>query len=786
MRMPGSGGQGGPLLAVAGAVALLLLPVVAGGESFFGRDVTPFFYPMKQYLAEAVRSGGLPLWNPLVAGGEPFLATLQPGVLYPGSVLLYLLPFPHSVDWLIVLHFGFAGVGWILLLRREGLSPAAATLGALAFVLGGFFVSLGNFVNNLQTMSWAPWLLLTWGLYLRDGRPIRLLAFTGACVAAFLGGEPQILALLLAVVFARGVLGLSPAVVSRARQAMAFATAGILALLVAGFQLVPFVEFVGQSVRTLPLDVSFTASRSQEPAGLLHLLIPPALGHGDFGFTVSFLASAGVPWLLSLYPGVVVAGFVGLGLCAASRRERTFWIAASALGLVLALGVHTPVYPAVFEVLPPLRAFRYPEKFALVFALAVPFLAAAGFDRWRAGATSGRFAWSLAAAGIVYALLAVALGLQPEVVAALCAANGTPLLCGEPAVAAALYTNVALRLAVLLLAVAGTLVLSRRGTLSSTWAGRALVMLAALDLVSAHRPVNPSVDSAIYTTRPWAAEALAPEFDRRNEYRFRGTPVGAAMGEVAQVPGAHELSNMYLDLQALGPNTAQAFGFPQQDGLQGVELQSVSMTHDAAIHGWADSDVRFLQMMNVRYYADPTAGAHSMRGLVEVARHPELPIRLFRVPDPLPRAFIASGWDVADDPAGALRRSLQADVPPRRVLLEREPPGDVSARPATSGRIVAATWESDRVRLITRTSSPAMLVLLDRWYPGWSVRVDGAPALLHRANGAFRAVRVPAGESDVEFVYAPASLVIGTWLSVLGLACCAALGWWSVRRETGR
>jgi len=783
MEPPGEGGNRGPFLVVALAVALMFFPVVAGGESFFGRDITPFFHPMKQYLADAVRSGRLPLWNPLVAGGEPFLASLQPGVFYPGSILLYLLPFPHALDWLIVLHFALAGVGWILALRHEGCSAAAATLGALAFVLGGFFVSLGNFVNNLQTMSWAPWLVLAWGAYRRDPRIPRMLAFAGVCVLAFLGGEPQLLALLLAVILARGLLGPTPAAGGRARQVVAFAAAGALALLVAGIQLVPFVEFIGESVRTLPLDVSFAASRSQEPMGLVHLLIPPALGHGDYGFTVSFLASTRVPWLLSLYPGLVVAGFAALGLLAVGRRERWFWVAVSAIGLAFALGAHTPVYRTLFEALPPVRAFRYPEKFALLFAIAVPFLAAAGFDRWRARPEASLRPAGLAGAG---GLVVLALGCLPGLPAALCGINEALLLCENPDVAAKLYTAVAWRLAALLIAAAGVFALCGRGTLGPGTAGWALVALAALDLVGAHRPVNPSVPSVTYTTPPWTAETLASPFDRRHEFRFRGTPVGAAMGEVALVSGAHEVSNMYLDYQALGPNTASAFGFPQQDGLQGVELKSVSMTHEAAIHGWADDAVRFLRMMNVRYYADPTATADTLADLVELARHPDLPIRLFEVPEPLPRAFVATGWEAADGPAAALRRSLSSAVPARRVVLEQAPSGDVAARAASSGRIVAATWEPERVRLITRTSSPSMLVLLDRWYPGWTARVDGQPARLHRANGVFRAVRIPAGEADVEFAYRPASLAIGAWLSALGLAVALAAGWWSVRHETSR
>ena len=75
------------------------------------------------------------------------------------------------------------------------------------------------------------------------------------------------------------------------------------------------------------------------------------------------------------------------------------------------------------------------------------------------------------------------------------------------------------------------------------------------------------------------------------------------------------------------------------------------------------------------------------------------------------------------------------------------------------------------------------LVLLDRWYPGWKVSVNGEPAELLRANGVFRAASIPAGQSDVEFRYAPMSLAIGGLSSALGLAGCLGLSWWSRREE---
>ena len=140
------------LLAIAlltTAALILFWPALFSGRTLFGRDITPFFYPMKHVLADSVRAGQIPWWNPGIANGEPFFATLQPGVLYPGSLLLYLLPLSISFDWLVALHYPLAGAGLYLLLRRWDRSAAASWLGAAALMLGGYLVSIGNFPNNL-------------------------------------------------------------------------------------------------------------------------------------------------------------------------------------------------------------------------------------------------------------------------------------------------------------------------------------------------------------------------------------------------------------------------------------------------------------------------------------------------------------------------------------------------------------------------------------------------------------------------------------------------------------
>jgi hypothetical protein len=47
--------------------------------------------PARHYMAEALREGRLPLWNPHVALGRPFLADVETAVFYPPNLLYVVL-----------------------------------------------------------------------------------------------------------------------------------------------------------------------------------------------------------------------------------------------------------------------------------------------------------------------------------------------------------------------------------------------------------------------------------------------------------------------------------------------------------------------------------------------------------------------------------------------------------------------------------------------------------------------------------------------------------------------
>ena len=109
-----------------------------------GGDLVSFLFPTYRFAAQQLSQGVLPLWNPHLYGGAPFISDIQAGFFYPVNVALFLLrpDFDYTtMQWLAIGHLYWAGLGVYVLLRvlRPGGRPVArlgALLGGLAFALG--------------------------------------------------------------------------------------------------------------------------------------------------------------------------------------------------------------------------------------------------------------------------------------------------------------------------------------------------------------------------------------------------------------------------------------------------------------------------------------------------------------------------------------------------------------------------------------------------------------------------------------------------------------------------
>ena len=85
-----------------------------------GGDLASFLFPTYRFAAAELSQGRLPLWNPTLYGGAPFIGDIQAGFLYPPNLALFLVApdfaYP-ALQWLAVLHLFWAGLGLYVLLR---------------------------------------------------------------------------------------------------------------------------------------------------------------------------------------------------------------------------------------------------------------------------------------------------------------------------------------------------------------------------------------------------------------------------------------------------------------------------------------------------------------------------------------------------------------------------------------------------------------------------------------------------------------------------------------------
>jgi hypothetical protein len=149
--------------------------------------------------------------------------------------------------------------------------------------------------------------------------------------------------------------------------------------------------------------------------------------------------------------------------------------------------------------------------------------------------------------------------------------------------------------------------------------------------------------------------------------------------------------------------------------------------------------------------------------------------RVFKVHDPLPRAYAVGRCEQVSSPLAALERFVDPSfVPGNAVVLERPALHDagLTCSGGAAGRAGEATVlrrSQSSLLVLANMSRPGWLVLNDSWEEGWTATVDGHKAEVLPANSAFRAVRLSAGEHNIELRYEPISFELGVTLSSVSL-----------------
>ncbi len=761
-------------LGVLGAATLLFFWRLLSGQVWMpagGGDLAQFLYPTYRFAAEWWRRGIIPLWNPYLFAGAPFVGDIQSGIFYPINLITVLISNPltfRDMEFLSVLHFLIAGAGMYAFLRfsnpQSPVSRSAALAGAVAFEFSDLFITHFGNLNLIAVVAWTPLVLLFYRRSVRDRHPA-LAAIAGIVLAvAFFAGHIQaflfvIIALILWALYEfadrcrSAVGGRSSSVLPFAMLALT----GVVAIGLAAPSLFPNIEMTQYTLRA-EYSYEQAAQYSLPPAELIGLFVPGFFGRGP--------QVAWGPW-----PRVEV-GYIGIlplvlaFLALLLRRDRLtqFLGIFALLGLALALGGYSILQGWLYQFAPGFGQLRAPARFIFLFDFAIAALAALGFDvllHALPHASALLFKRIVRVAPWVFLLIALAAGSTGFAMLAL-GQGQDPVLFNRMANA----TN-ALVFFILLLGLSVALVVARgtRFFRRGAWAVLALALIF-FDLFSLGAYVDITTDDpARAFQHPEAVVFLTsqPELFRIDA---RDTGVDAAWSA----------------------DTGILYGLFDVNGDNPLVLAD----YERYWQSLGSRSTTLYDLLNVRYLIGPK-NVPLDRAKFKLAFDGDPALEIHENSNVLPRASIVFDRRPVGDHAGALEAIHAPDFDPSRtVVLEggsgeyrvqnteyrtkRIEYGDAKASAKITG------YGPNEIALETLSGGDGVLVLSEVYYPGWRAWVDDREVEVLRADYLFRAVELPAGDHRVRLIYDPWSFKLGAGMLVTTIVGLVAWGLVAGRR----
>lgn len=700
-------------------------------------DALTLFRPWYTISREAVRSGAWPLWNPYEFAGMPLLANYQSAVFYPPRLLHMFLDVDLATTLYILLKLWLAGMTAYLCGRTMRLLRPAAVFCSV----GWMFASYNLIWCNWSLPDLSPWLavlvmgseLLFQGRYRRgffaNAFGATLLLLAGHPVSAFtmVLGLGVYFVVRLALAARRGRPLLAPLGL--------WTGAWTLALLVCAVLLLPFLEYLGNQYQGQDL-AAFGAERGLPLSASAAFWVPRFFGTAAEG---NYWGELDSNRYSMIYPGVAVWLCAAMALFARRERGETR-AAAMALAVAGFLGIALAfeVYPiSLIHELPYFDAIK--RSYHVCFAVfALPLLGAIGLDAWLRQTRRWMLLPPLALAVAAFATV----GLVWQF-------NGAIIRMRELTAYLTFQTGLAAGLAMAGLALLAAGFRLRRRDLP----GYALVVLLAFDLLVAHRGLNPTIER----------EHLMPEtaltrYVHEHGLAGRvGTAEGGVPGGLMAAYGIHEWlgeDGMYPErmirfLKTMGPELWNAM---EPACAIGCYLKHPEFAD--AFPGDASERLRLLDALDgLEVYANTAA---------------------------FPPAYVVPEVRVCPDRETMYGLMAEPGFDPARTALIEAP---LTAVIPGTGRGTAEVVRRGFTEVVVRVEAerPALLVLADAYYPGWTATVNDVPAEIVPVYSVFRGVAVPAGHAEVRFTYFPAVFRAGLACSALFLAAGSVAGLISLR-----
>ena len=759
------------LLTIVIGVTVLFREFIFSDLMLLGTDTINAGVFFRHFLVEHVLStGSVPVWNPYIFGGMPFIDAFHGDTYYPLSFLKYVINFYRALGFNLLIHFVLAGITMYFCARQFRLSKVAATLSAMAYAFSGVIISLvyPGHDGKIYVIALFPLTILFLDRSFAK-RPV----FNSAALALVIGlilltPHPQLSYYSLWAIAVYGLFKLvemlrnTKSVSLLVKHSTLLIAATMVGLLISAIQFYPgYIYTTEDSPRfDTKTGIEWATSFSMHEEEALSLFIPEFCGSntrnsgkiywGKNAFKNNSEYVGIIPLLLSL-----------LAIFFYRRKEVYFFAGLAGFALLYALGDTTPFFLLFYKFIPFIKSVRAPSNIMFLFCFCTALLSGMSIQYLiehrpkKAIDIREGLRKFLVIVPAVYLITAILFTLEGESILWLYSSifySGIETIRSlqgnvskwDMALANLPHIRTGVWMVFVLTSVIAITIMQ---FLKRRYGITVLLILPLLTMV----------DGIVHGSR------YVSTFD----HHYDTTP-NYLTEYLSELPGKFRV----WDPGVFFANYLPFHGIEVVDGYHGNQLR----WYDDLLGGVSKQNIRnprFLNLVGTKYIiGSPTAvypphyfGPHAIAVDRQFDR-----VTVYRNDNAFPRTYLASRYEVIGERTEINQRVLHGDRDLRSVVyLEKPPPIDIQVHEVPTDGAKISSYAVDSVVVQVNTSGNALLVLTDCYYRNWEAWVDGSRAEILRAQGAFRAVAVPAGSKTVLFKYSSGAYTGAGWVTALSL-----------------
>lgn len=712
---------------------------------FPSQDIISIFSQEKELLQDTVKNyNTLPLWNPYIFSGSPFLGNPTSSMFYPINILFLLFPVDRVFGYIFIINSLLIGIFTYLFARSINLDKFSSFISGITIMFSGPLLTLifpGHLVN-FDTFIWFPLILLIYEKAVKKQKIIYAVLAGFPIGLTLLAGASQIAVFSLlsaSIYYFLRTFTLVPEINKFfyfKKIIIIFTASIVVGFLLSAIQILSSNEFYKLSARSNGLSYDFASDFSLHPKQIISFFLPYFFGNPANGT----YWGKGNFWSLNGYVGIIPLALALIALFIKPKRLTIIFFILGFFALLFSFGKYAPIFPFFYKYVPQFDSFRAPARFLYIYAFSFAMLAGIGMNLLIQKISSAKPSLSkLAITSFLISIFILPISIfifinkNVKLYEKYVLNNSYAVGINHSTLHLQLVNDL-LIFSIILLLFSITLFMKIKNKINIS----VLKILFAIIILFDLWTVNSKIISIgkideIYNTPNLIKEIKNDKnvfriFDKENLY----LPI-TERNKIENITGVHSLYiKDYRDfVWAIGEHENK----PYESFFQIKNIQYLI----------------FLDLLNVKYVISNG----------KVQENASL----------LPRAYIVPNAFVL--PKNRILSKLQDKNfdPKKHIILQSKP--DVNLTNSSSFKEIKILHrEPNTIKLKASLEEPGFLVLSEIDYPGWKAYDNGKELEIYNANYILRSIYLSKGTHYISFTYNPHSYTVGKMISILTLLLC--------------